>query len=590
MISRTWFIPTSPRSPHKIRNELILLSRFEGHTWDKSAQIEYAKLLESSGFFEGNVSQTLPDLSARDRLRPIYMFGFGYLDSEKKLRITPAGMRLINNIRIEELFFKQLLKWQFPSWQHGGNSRTRYRYVAFQNSDIFPFFETLKLTHRLHGVTKDEIAMFFLPCLTIDDFNQVYEQILEFRQQLQRIRHKTNRLRFIQEQKEEIFQRVYQEDINSGNIRTRESPTDTVSQFINKKIRNSMDYADALIRYFQYTGYFSRTYDQLITSPNKERDIIQLLDIELGIVDYHDVDQFYHYFGNPELPILPWERTDAMETRISAILENIESLIREIIILDQSFQPIPLPAIPQEVSLEQYLDYYNSLELYLKSLYEERLIRDVRRPDIVENIVSTYDEILNREVIDPATYFEWNTWRAILALDDCRARPNFVMDSNLNPLSHAGGRQADIEVDYSEYDVLFEVTLSSGERQFDKEAEPVTRHVAKYKINNPDKTVFGIFIAPNINPNTSHVFYTYFKALEFPDAGHITIIPISLELFIRYLRYSIETNTFNRETFKQILDSVQNLKETATSGAEWYSSIVNIFEQNMTEHIGVESA
>ncbi len=145
-LTRTWFVTTSPRNPAKLRQELELLSRFDGaHWWEKDAQgrlvhqRRFGDLLAQSDFFEGSISHRYPELAARDRLRAPQMLGFAYVDEEGVLHITQAGRQLIRNERVNELFLRQFLKWQFPSWQHGGNPRTRWRYRC---PGVRPFQET----------------------------------------------------------------------------------------------------------------------------------------------------------------------------------------------------------------------------------------------------------------------------------------------------------------------------------------------------------------------------------------------------------------------------------------------------------------
>src|SRR5574341_1404494 len=114
-VTRTWSVPTSPRNPYKVANELKLLSEFEGKQWNRQTQLEFAQLLPSVESFEGQVSVPYSDFSARDRInRAPKTFGFVRFDFDRKIEITDAGRRLIQGIRTEELFLRQLLKWQYP--------------------------------------------------------------------------------------------------------------------------------------------------------------------------------------------------------------------------------------------------------------------------------------------------------------------------------------------------------------------------------------------------------------------------------------------------------------------------------------------
>lgn len=90
-LTRTWFLPTSPRSPSKVRDELALLARFDGcEWWERDAagnlvnQMRFAELLENSDFYEGTVSEGNEAFAARDRLRAPQMLGL--------VRVAPDGI------------------------------------------------------------------------------------------------------------------------------------------------------------------------------------------------------------------------------------------------------------------------------------------------------------------------------------------------------------------------------------------------------------------------------------------------------------------------------------------------------------------
>lgn len=584
--TRTWFVPTSPRSPYKIRNELVLLSNFDGcNWWEKDEnnkpinQLRFARLLAQSDFFEGTISERYPDLSARDRCRAIWMFGFGYVDRDQILHITPAGRRLVEGIRIEELFLKQMLKWQFPSWQHGGNPATTFKY-PINDMDVFPFVETLKIAKEVNGITKREIAMFLLPCLSEESFNQAISRIEEYRRELQSRRAGLPRKQFTELHHFEVFREVYAEDIEAGDIETREIPTADVRGFLLKKIRDSIDYADATVRYFQYTGFFTRSSDKLVLAPHKIQEINRILDeMDFEIIDYSDVDRFYAHIGNPNLPYLPWENIADMQERITSIKAQIGEVVNEIRVLDSYFAPLPTPAEPVQVTIEALTEYYYTLDKYGLKLREELLHREVRKPEVVNDIIRMYQKIERKEIIDPALFFEWNTWRALLALNDCIAKPNFQIDSELMPLSTAGGGQADIETYYNDdYAVLIEVTLSKGARQYETEGEPVTRHIGNFQASNNNRRVYGLFIAPTINPNTSEFFFVYFKHHQYPNVGYLTIVPFPLQEFIEFLSFCMERRCFNRGTFREIFGEIENLRATTQTSQEWYNSILTIFQ------------
>ncbi|MEW5986932.1 MAG: AlwI family type II restriction endonuclease [Chloroflexota bacterium] len=266
-VSRTWYVSCSPRSPEKIGPELTELAKLDGVNWRmtdqdgrKVHQIAFARFLKQIETFEGSISESDPAFSARDRLAPMQTYGFAFVGSNGRLRITPAGHRLIAEERPQELFLKQLLKWQYPSWQHGGNPRTRHLYPPAGQTDIFPFIETLRVCRELGGISKTEIAIFLLPVFSRADIPKAITQIGDFRTEREKF-HGRERAEFVVEAHKQHFRQVYAQEIARGEVNTRETPTQTADQFLEKKIRNSRDVADAAIRYFRATGLFTLSAD-----------------------------------------------------------------------------------------------------------------------------------------------------------------------------------------------------------------------------------------------------------------------------------------------------------------------------------------
>jgi len=567
--TRIWFIPTSPRSPGKIRNELALLSRFDNKGWwardaqgNLLHQLEYARLLGESDFYEGSISEGYPEFAARDRLRAPQMLGFVYIDEHSILHITPAGWDLINEKRIETLFLKQMLKLQFPSWQHGGNPRTHNRYPVKQMG-VFPFIETLRIVQDVGGVSKEELAIFILPILSPDKTQKAIERISRFRKEKSSVAAGRERAEFVDEVHRQTFYEVYKEDIEEGNINTREIATHTVEEFVRKKMRNSRDYADACFRYFQYTGVFSRTEERLIISPIRAPHVKRILDeLTFSLKPYDDVSNFYTELGNPALPVLPWENTPDLKVEVAKMRSGIEEAIEE---LKVKLPTIPTPVIkPEPVpTLDNLMEYSYELRLQYRDTRAQLLSVDLATPDGFQQILDTYQRVIKKEIVEPPLFMEWNTWRAFLALDYFKLlKPNFELDDNLMPISVAGGRKADMEVYYySDYVLLSEVTLSYGERQYYTEAEPVTRHVAQFQakeLAQGGRKVFGMFIAPRIHPNTIRHFHLHLKHDLTPEAGgRITIIPLNLQDFIEFVRFCVIHRVFTDVSFRELLEHIE---------------------------------
>ena len=134
-------------------------------------------------------------------------------------------------------------------------------------------------------------------------------------------------------------------------------------------------------------------------------------------------------------------------------------------------------------------------------------------------------------------YFEWTIWRAFLAINSLSVKPwearRFQIDQDFLPVSTAPGGGADLIVEFEEMVIVVEVTLTSSSRQEAAEGEPVRRHVADVveKFKRSEKSVYGLFMAVNIDTNTANTF----RLGEWYTANDkkllLDIIPLRLDEF-----------------------------------------------------------
>ena len=82
--------------------------------------------------------------------------------------------------------------------------------------------------------------------------------------------------------------------------------------------------------------------------------------------------------------------------------------------------------------------------------------------------------------------------------------------------------------------IVVEVTLTASSRQEAAEGESVRRHVAKYA-EKEDKTVYGLFIAVNIDSNTAHTFRSGDWYLPNDNKLTLDIVPLTLSDFSDFL-------------------------------------------------------
>lgn len=581
-IKKTWSVPTSPRSPYKLADELKLLSQFEGREWSREIQRAFAEKLGQSDFFEGSIYQREPDFSARDRInRSPKTFGFVRFDNDNKIEITEAGKQLISGVRTNDLFLRQLLKWQYPSPKHNKKS-----YLSFK---IKPFLEVLRLARELDGLTKKEIATFCVPFIDYGDYEKVKSEIENFRKTLDSLKG-IEKKRFIIQAHINKFKEVYRSEIESGNFRLRQQGgvTTSAEAFIKTKVRNSIDYADAAIRYFRATGLFtlsSRTFRLTFieTKIDTVEKILKTTDREPStFVDKES--EFLNVLCDPNLPELPQDDKTILQKEMSLLLNKIKQ---------QKVSPAVIGKFIDRIStfltVAQLKETQDELEKVLRETVEREQIQELQSYQLFGEIKEIFEKIADRKDIDipdKPLFFEWNTWRALNMLDDGEIKGNLSLDTEGKPLYTALGGLPDIVCYYKNFVLVVEVTLTSGATQFTAEGESVPRHlgdiVKNLRAKGDNRPVFGIFIAPNLNQATIAHFYSLRRTeIEF-YGGKAKIIPLNVETFQKMLDIAKEAGGVKAE---QLYSFIKWADEQANTGNEsiWYSSI----SQKATEWLAI---
>ena len=246
--SQTLFFPTSPRTPFKAIEEIKLFDEeLHGKFWNPSTQMEFYHLLKDRDFYEGEDAKDKA-FAGRDRINRLpKALGFVTLPI---IGLTEAGKEFIESNNKEEILLRQLLKFQFPSSNHPLGKKATDFYVK-------PYLELFRLIRDLGTLTFDELQIFGMQLVNINRYNSIVEKIKKFRKDKEE--HKGRYKEF----KDRVFYQeayqIYKNDIDTGNIRTRESKTTTTKSFLKKKISNLRDYADAAVRNLRSTGLVNVT-------------------------------------------------------------------------------------------------------------------------------------------------------------------------------------------------------------------------------------------------------------------------------------------------------------------------------------------
>ena len=555
---KTLFFTTSPRTPFKVLPEIqLLVDNLNGEVWTPETQTKFYRLLVENDFFEGAESKT-PALSARDRINRIPK-ALGLI-TLPIIGLSEAGKDLLEskNNR-EEILLRQLMKFQLPSPYHPlGKTATDY--------NVRPYLEILRLIYELDGLAFDELHIFGMQLVNFERFDEIVDKIKKFR--FEKERYKGKYKEFRQKVFYEEARIIYKDEIAAGEIRTRESNTTTVNDFLDKKIRNLRDYSDAVVRHLRTTGIVNATAigKTLTIASDRIKDAEYILSsVDRNPVFMNDVTAYQNYLFNTSIPKLLTDDKDKIIDKLKA-----------------DFDIIPSPSL----SLNQLKDI-------LKKKIEERKegriadkVKELKSYALYQEIEHTFDTL--KDSYEPSLFFEWNTWRAMTMLNGGEIKANLKFDDEGQPMNTALGNMADIVCNYGDFDVMVEVTMAKGQLQFKMEGEPVPRHIGKHK-EKVNKPTYCFFIAPTINPATVAHFYTLYASNVEMYGGKCCIIPLTLDTFRKMLKSAAEASVKPLPAkIKELFDASKQYAHECfiNDGTEtdWYNRITETASNWLAEH------
>ena len=547
LTGKTLFFTTSPRSPMKMIPEIKLLSdNFTGALWNKSNQISFIELLAKDSNFEGEGFSGDLAFSARDRINRAPQ-ALGFINLKPTIQLTAAGDLFINGKRKEEIFFRQLLKFQLPSPYHLQDNANSFW--------VKPYLEILRLIRTLEYITFDEMCIFAMQLIDYHAFDKIVSKIKSFRNK------KASSLKsyktLYRETVNAELSEIYSEEINANKLNTRESTEHTLFKFIKTKKSNLRDYTDACFRYLRATGMVAISHKgrSISIMPDKIADIDYILDnIDRNPVFVDNLVEYKNNLFNSSVPRL---YTDNDENLIDYILRHSDKTKAQIV----------------SYSVEQLKDLRDEIISKNKASIIDAQIQQLKSYSLYNEVIDTYNEIIADELYDIPLMLEWNTWRAMTMLDGGKITGNFKIDDAGQPLSTASGNIADIICDYGSFGLTVEVTMQSGQRQYETEGEPVARHLAKYK-KSTNKNAFCLFIAPQINEACIAHFYTLAKTNISYYGGKSIIVPLPLEVFMKMIENSYSAKfTPTPLHIKELFDYAQKAVDESPDERQWFNSI-----------------
>ena len=545
--SKVLFITTSPRTPEKMIPEIDLLSKnFEGKKWNTETQIAFMELLRNENFFNGSGNND-PAFSARDRINRAPK-ALGFILLEPTIKLTESGKTLISAKRKEEVFLRQLLKFQIPSPYHTPSEKAADFYVK-------PYLEILRLIYTLGTLKFDELMIFGLQLTDYREFNNIVKKIEKFRIDREKTSKKYREFKYYAQMNE--LQEIYSSELAKGETSTRESNIATAKKFLQTKASNMHDYADACIRYLRATGLVSISHIgrslSILTEKKKDVEFI-LNNISREPVFIDDKAKYLDYLGNSELPKL--------------LTDNKDSLLQKI------KEENPTEQIQESVTIHELKEKLDDLIITKREKLIQSQIAEIKDYKKYDDIQTTFTQIEENDIYDPSLILEWNVWRGMTMLDGGNIKANLKFDDFGNPMSTAQGNMADIVCDYETFGLTVEVTMASGQKQYEMEGEPVSRHLAKFK-KETGKEAYCLFVAPTINEACIAHFYGLHNLNISYYGGKSVIVPLPLNVFKKMLEDSFKASyTPNPQQVKSFFEYSKSIASESHSEQEWYNKIV----------------
>ena len=318
--------------------------------------------------------------------------------------------------------------------------------------------------------------------------------------------------------------------------------------------KNHIDYADAFIRYLRATQLitFDKKTFRMIVAPSRIMEVGYILkNVDRNALPYKTEADYKKYLFSPISLLQLTDDRKYLERQLSklAVKFDVKASIDSLKdLLEATERKMISVAIQQtEVSLKNYKEF--------------------------DDVIDVFEKITKKEVPDPPLYLEWNIWRALVMMNYAKeVKGNFAIDLDGVPLNTALGNMPDIEVEYDGFKVIVEVTMSSGNKQYEMEGEPVARHFGKIQ-NISTVPVYCLFVAPKISEGALAHFFNLNRFNTKAYGGKTRIVPMSLSQFIAFVTIAKDKSFNHSKILKTYLDSMIKNNQSVDDETIWSQQI-----------------
>ena len=496
------------------------------------------------------------EMRGRQSMAPLRKLGLVYIDNEEKVRISDIGNKFLNGeITVEEFFLDSLLKIQYPNPLDD----------SYPNWNTKPFISILHLIKKVNelcvrkgikpkGLSKDEFGIFALSLQNYYDVDYYAEKVIEYR---------TNISLLLTEEDKKTYREKYINDFLPN---------------FKEPIKNSVEYADNMIRYFRQTkliyirGKYANTYIDL--EPRRNTEIKSILDKDNGQpLIFTDEKEWLNYFATYGSYELPYETIDKLKNILSSVNKENGELSQKLHIAYNDVFYLG----NDKNEIKTLINYCRAERTKLQNLLLKNEYFDINKID--ETILSlTYIIQHDRnKKLKKRLSLELEKW-ANIALnifnDAILIKPNTIVGDDNEPINTAGPGVGDIECYYANYNSLCEVTTLVSRDQWINEGQPVMRHLRDFEKNSKHNDNYCLFIAPKLHTDTINTFWNSVK-YEYEGVKQ-KIIPITISQLIELLEGVKKLHSVNKRlkstNLKLLYDQCTDTSNISSS-LEWLPKI-----------------
>lgn len=579
---RPWSLSTTVRNPERLVGFLKVLQQFEGRPFDKQTQVDYQiALIQERLYRPQHMSQSLqeafekydtpldwqmakaifeeqnykdPPMRGRQSLNPLKKFGFVQVGKQdNRIIITESGRRLLQDeSALKELFFRAFLKLQFP------NPLSQEFRSGF---NIRPFIAVLRLLWELRsqgqrGLSREEFCLFVPTLINADDIGKYLNVLNTYRQKQGKERKK-----FVMN-----WIREFYEDASISEESTQ--------------YKNLFDYGDNAVRAFRLTGYLLVRVEPLSVQWTVELEPTRITQIELLLdkfspeaMHFSTAQEYIDYLSDPQQPPLPWEEQEKLYKVVKELVNLCSETIKSNPSLSREISPDDLVIPESDTSIEILKEREARLRSLIRKLNSLVLKTELRHNwQHLKNLKDILSKITKLKNIKPEELEKLVFDIFAVLNDEIHLTPNYPTDDIGNPLSHAPGNRADIEVVYPNFHLLIEVTLDRRRLQWVRETQPVMRHLSDYQSRFPNAKVFCLFLAPSIHRDTYSQFW--FAVRHEYDGLPRRIVPLTLGQFVSLLDVIAEAQiTSTASHLESLFEKLTSELEAVNGFKEWSHAI-----------------